>query len=302
MKYNIILNITTSCNYDCSYCDVVKDKKIISKDNLDNILEFIKNNKNYIDIFKFFWWEPLLAFNNIKYIIDNSNKYIWNNYEIVTNTSLLTNEIWEYFERYFKIIFLSIDTENFFDFNNVKKITDKYNLESKVYFNLIINPWEEEQSLQLFYKLYALWYKWYNILPVYFTKNWSKKNLQELSEVIKIILDLWLKDKKLRFFWFQKNLWKEISLINNSIFLDINLKIYYSDIISTFMWYKIKNKLFLWNVLNFNVPKLKEINFNHMDETISLLEEKVYNNTKWQRELKKIMDYFSKYLNSYKWI
>jgi organic radical activating enzyme len=54
MKFNIITHITTSCNYDCSYCDVIKDKKDFSKQDLEKILVFIKNNKNNIERFKFF--------------------------------------------------------------------------------------------------------------------------------------------------------------------------------------------------------------------------------------------------------
>ena len=54
MKYNIILHTTTSCNYDCSYCDVIKDDKNFSKENLDIILLFINKNVKNIDRFKFF--------------------------------------------------------------------------------------------------------------------------------------------------------------------------------------------------------------------------------------------------------
>ncbi|MBT3726694.1 hypothetical protein HOG21_03170 [bacterium] len=52
--YNIILHTTTSCNYNCSYCDVIKDNKDISKNNLESILLFLKNNKDNIGRFKFF--------------------------------------------------------------------------------------------------------------------------------------------------------------------------------------------------------------------------------------------------------
>ena len=54
MKYNIILHTTTSCNYNCSYCDVIKDNKNISKENLESIFEFVKLNGDNINRFKFF--------------------------------------------------------------------------------------------------------------------------------------------------------------------------------------------------------------------------------------------------------
>jgi len=160
MKYNIILHITTSCNYNCSYCDVIKDNKALSKYNRKDILSFINLNNNSIDRFKFFWWEPLLAWSDMKYIIDKSNNIIWNNYEIVTNTTLLSDEIWYYFKKYFKIIFFSIDVENMFDYEKVYKFIKKYDLENKVYFNLVVNPWKEEESLNQFKKLYNLWFRW----------------------------------------------------------------------------------------------------------------------------------------------
>ena len=301
MKFNIITHITTSCNYDCTHCDVIKDKKIISKDDLDNILAFIKNNINHINRFKFFWWEPLLAWSSIKFIINNSNKNIWNNYEIVTNTTLLTDEIWEYFDNYFKIIFFSIDTENYFDYEKIEKFIKKYNLQNKVYFNLIISPNKEEESLEQFYKLYNLWFRGFNILPVYFTKTWDKNNLQKLSKIMKEILDLQILKVEeldpLKLYWFQENLWEETSLANNTIFIDVDCKVYYSDIVSTFNWKGIKNDLFLWKIEKINLNKILEYTFEKEKKSISKLEEKIYNKIKGQRELHKIMDYFSKYLN-----
>lgn len=297
MKFNIILHTTTSCNYNCSYCDVIKDKKQLSKKTLDSILIFIKINLNNINRFKFFWWEPLLAFENIKYIIDNSKWYIWNNYEIVTNTTLLTDEIWEYFTKYFKIIFFSIDTENNFNYEIIEKFIKKFNLDNKVYFNLVVNPWNENESLEQFKKLYNLGFRWFNILPVYFTKPWTKENLWNLSQIMKYILELSIDDKKLKLYWFQENNWEDISLVNNTIFVDINGKIYYSDIVSTFIWNIIKNDLFLWSIIDFKLKNIIDNNFNEEKKTIIKLEQNIYNNVNWQKELHILMDYFSIYLN-----
>jgi sulfatase maturation enzyme AslB (radical SAM superfamily) len=293
-KCNIILNITTSCNYNCSYCDVIKNNKKSSKINLDHILLFIKNNKNYINNFKFFWWEPLLAFDNIKYIIDNSKEYIWNNYEIVTNTSLLNNDIWDYFNKYFKIIFFSIDTENNFDYEKVTSFIKKYKLEKKLYFNLVINPWQEEKSLEQFKKLYSLGFRKFNILPVYFTKPWFKKNLKNLSKVMKYILDLSIKDINIKLYWFQNKESEKSKLINNSIFIDVDWKVYYSDIVSNNFWKKIKEDLFLWNIDWYIFNNKYEEKYIYI---INELKKDIENKIIWQKELHKIMDYFSKYLN-----
>jgi hypothetical protein len=46
----------------------------------------------------------------------------------------------------------------------------------------------------------------YNILPVYFTKQWNTEQLKELSIFMKYVLDISLEDKTLRLYGFQENL------------------------------------------------------------------------------------------------
>ena len=297
-KYTVILNTTTFCNLNCSYCNVIKDEKNLSAKTINNILYFIKLNNKNIEKIKFFWWEPLLAFKNIRYIIDNSNIYIKNKFEIVTNTTLLNDEIWKYFNKYFETIFFSIDTENIFNYDYVIGFINKYNLNKKVYFNLVISPWNEEESLSQFTKLLFYWFTNFNILPVYFTQNWSDKNLRSLSNVMKVILDKNLKNKEINLYGFQQNNWYKASLIDNSIFIEIDWNIFYSDIVITTMWEKIKEKLKIWKLETINIMNLKEKDFIKYSDYISIVEEYIYNNIIWQRKLHNIMDYFSVYLNS----
>ena len=300
MKYNIISHLTTACNYDCSYCDVVKDKKMISNDNREKILIFIQKNSDHIERFKFFGWEPFLAFKDMKYIIGESYKYIWKNYEVVTNTTLLTNEVWEYLEKYFSHIFFSIDSENDFNYEKVISFIQKYNLEWKLYFNLVISPWKEQIAREQFQKLYDAWMRGFNILPVYFTQSWSKKNLADLSHIMKSILDLSLRDTSLRLYGFMENAWYDTSLANNTIFIDIDGKIYYSDMASTFSGKKIKENIYLWNIDEIDIWNIWDNSFAEQRKYITLLEERIYASVPGQRELHKIMDYFSEYLSSKK--
>lgn len=294
-KYNIILHTTTSCNYNCSYCDVIKDKKNLFLENIDEIITFVWINKNEINRLKFFWWEPLLSWNNIKLIINKTKDDIWNNFEIVTNTVLLNDEIWDYFSTYFSIIFFSIDSENEFDFKKVFDFLYKFKLKDKVYFNLIISPWKEKIAFNQFENLYKNWCKNFNILPVYFTKIWSKENLLILSNIMKKILDLSLLDKEIKLYWFQNNSWYNSSLINKSLFINSDLNIYYSDIIATKIWKKIKANLFLWNISSL---LLKNLNLDSFKEALISFEKDIVKNINGQSELHKIMDYFSKYLNN----
>jgi len=299
-KHDIILNTTTFCNYNCSYCDVVKDKKNLDYQTLNNLIIFLKNNSDKINKIKFFWWEPLLVFENIKCIIKNSKDLIGNNYEIVTNTSILNDEIWEYFNKYFKTIFFSIDSENKFNYEKVYEFIEKFELHDKIYFNLVINPWTEDFSYFQYEKIYKYWYKKFNILPVYYTKIWTKENLQNLSYFMKKILDNSIIEKDIKLYWFQDNSWYNKSLINNSIFIDYDWKIYLSDIICTNIWKTLKKDLYLWSIDNYNmndtlILSLKQNILNNFEKQIS-------KNIWWQDKLHEIMDYFSKYLNTQKWI
>lgn len=295
MNYNLILHTTTACNYNCTYCDVIKDNKIIPKENLGVILDFLEKNYEEINRLKFFGGEPLLNWKTIKFIIENSKNFLSGKYEIVTNTTLLRDEIGEYFENFFKIIFFSIDSENNFDFEKVLNFINKYHLEKKLYFNLIIDPKNIEIAEKQFEKLYNSGMKWYNILPVYFTKNWEKDELEKFAKMMKKILDLSLKDKDLRLYGFTENSGERASLINNSFFINTELEVFFSDFPSTFLWQKIKKDLYLWNLQNFSLKNLEK-NFDKQEKIISDFEKNIYNNIRWQKELHKIMDYFSVYL------
>lgn len=296
-KYNIILHSTTSCNFNCSYCNVIKDNKSLDEDKVSKIISFIELNHKYINSFKFFWWEPLLAWKNIKRIIDNTVDIIWKNFEVVTNTSLINNEICAYMEKYFKVVFFSIDSENLFDYEKVFQLIDKFNLKKKTYFNLIISPWKELIAMEQFEKIYKKWYKNFNILPVYYTKIWEKEDLRGLSVVLRNIMDKSLADNEIRLYWFQLNDWYNISLIKESLFIDIDLKVYYSDFVSTYIWNKIRNDLLLWELESIS---LKCINIYWKETLIFLHENEIISKVKWQKELHKIMDYFSIYLNKKK--
>lgn len=297
MKYQIISHITTACNYDCNYCDVDKDWVVMDDATRNLILWFIVKNSDYIERFKFFGWEPLLWFKSISHIIDNSHFILQDNFEIVTNTSLLSNTICEYLEKYFSHIFFSIDSENVFSFEKVIWYIKKYNLEKKLHMNLVISPWKEDIALEQFLTLYKSGIYGFNILPVYFTQEWNSENLKKLWKIMKVILDYSLEDSKIRLYWFQENSWENTSLANNTIFIDVYWDIYYSDIVTTFMWKILKEKLWIWNISDFNLESLENYDFNLQKKYISLLEKKNYDTVKWQAELHKLMDYFSEYLN-----
>ena len=234
------------------------------------------------------------------FIIEHLIIDLGENFEIVTNTSLLTDEIASYFSKCFKIVFFSIDSENFFDFEKVERFAKKYNLQNKLYFNLVISPWREKVALEQFFKLYNIGFKWFNILPVYFTKSWSASNLKNLSAIMKKILDLSVVDKSLKLYGFQENLGQQLKLANQSIFIDIDWKVYFSDIVSTYLGQHLKDKLFLWEVKSLSLCNLENKDFSSQRQAIEEFENLIYQKVQGQKQLKEIMDYFSTYLNKVK--
>lgn len=298
MKYNIITHVTTACNYDCSYCDVIKDKRNISLELRTEIIAFIKRNQEYISRFKFFGGEPLLAFKDISHIIDITQKVLGKNYEIVTNTSLLKDIHGSYLENNFSHIFFSIDSENDFNYEKVHQFIETYNLEKNLYFNLIVSPGKHQEAYQQFMKLYDAGMRGFNILPVYFTQEWTDTQLSSFSSMMKSILDRSLTDQSLRLYGFKENLWYDTSLANNTIFIDVDGEVYYSDITSTFSGQKIKKQLHIWNVKDLDLWNLQDASFQQQKKYISSLEKSIYNAVNGQYKLHKIMDYFSQYLNN----
>lgn len=297
--YNIIFHVTTFCNFDCSYCDVIKDKKNPTWQTINSFMDFIRKNTENIGRVKFFWWEPLINFKDIKTIVAGTHWYVWNRYEIVSNTSLLDDQKTQFLSEYFEIIFLSLDAENDFDYDYISHLLDTYKLDDKVYINLIIHPRTIWKSLEQFKFLYNNSFKNFNILPVYFTADWTSIDLKLFSSVMKQILEIALKDKDVSLYWFQENMWLTTSLSNNTVFVDIDGRVYYSDMVSTYKGSSFKKSLYLWHISSLDLDEVDNIiTQKNMRNIIDIFEEQMQKSTKGQKELHTIMDYFSKYLNT----
>lgn len=117
-RVNILYIIpTNTCNLCCSYCFIGKLEKapvIMSKETINNIVEKYTNYAKLNDLEKitvlFYGAEPLIAFNEIKYAIELfENKGLKPEYVIVTNGTLLHDEMAEYFAKKKVSIGLSVD-------------------------------------------------------------------------------------------------------------------------------------------------------------------------------------------------
>lgn len=118
--FEIILS--NVCNLECKYCFVNQESLIMSQDDLELTLNFIKDypNKDIEFVLHLFGGESLLHIDKIKYIIENfpfKNKII-----IFTNGILLTKEFLEFTIKYPNVDFnFSLDGGE--KVNNINRIT-----------------------------------------------------------------------------------------------------------------------------------------------------------------------------------
>ena len=115
---------------------------------------------------------------------------------------------------------------------------------------------------------------------------------------MKEILALTSQDTYLRLYGFQENSGEKTSLSNNTLFVDVDGEVYFSDMVSTFLWKTLKHDLYLWNIKNFSIQDFLWKDMKQYEKTISHMQEKNYKDMQGQKQLHQLMDYFSQYLNA----
>ncbi len=126
------LVISNNCNFQCDYCFInhiyssperfqaqeSRENKVMTTDGakayIEEIIKLIINAGKKTLSLQFFFFFPLLNWKVIKFVLDNfgdGKKYgIQMNYTIVTNGSLFTEEIVDYFKKYNVPVILSFDS------------------------------------------------------------------------------------------------------------------------------------------------------------------------------------------------
>ncbi len=239
-KILIELILTNNCNKRCNYCDLNFKDKSLSKKDLDIFTGFIKNNKADYSI-NFFGWEPLLKYNNLKYFLDNSKKYI-NNFSIWTNWILLDKEKLNYFKLNNVNVYLSVDNIKIWKDLNFKLLS-KY--KDIININFINDPSFLSNSIITFEKIKNFWFKNIAFMPVFWTKEWKKKNLKDLKDIYIKIKDnsIWIKLETYTYFnWVS---------IDKQFILDTDL-FFYSDL-DSLLWLQKQYK-------NIDIKLKKDIN------------------------------------------
>lgn len=117
IKPNLFLVINEACNLDCSYCNVVKSEKSLSKEDIvasfTYFFRFFPKAQSY-NIF-FIGGEPLLSWKNLMFSILFLRKFEIQSgrsisIQLPTNGTLLTEEKCEFFRRYGVKVSVSIDS------------------------------------------------------------------------------------------------------------------------------------------------------------------------------------------------
>lgn len=112
----IVLNVSNKCNLRCQYCyaqngNYGRTDALMSKETFHRIVEELVNKGiEKINIFSFFGGEPLLNFELIEYALPIlSTKFRVNNFEIVTNGTLFSEDMVKILKEYHVSLSISID-------------------------------------------------------------------------------------------------------------------------------------------------------------------------------------------------
>lgn len=183
-KILIELILTNNCNKRCEYCDLDFNNKSLSFQDLDLFIIFLKDNKAEYSI-NFFWWEPLLAYDKIKYFLEKS-KWLVSSVSIWTNWLLLDREKLEYFKKNNVRIHLSVDNINLWKWVDLQLIS---NYQEKLIINFINDPDYLLNSEKCYKKIISFWFKTIAFMPVFSTKQWNKETLIEFKKIYNYILN-----------------------------------------------------------------------------------------------------------------
>lgn len=242
-----IVVVTKRCNHQCIYCHASAcSKDLINMDMTQEISTGVVDAIFYTSspnvTIEFQWWEPLLNFDIVKYIIEYAKGkafYLKKNvsFTIVTNLTLMTEEILNYLLENNVWISTSLDWNE--EIHNNNRIFREWNSFKEVtyWINRINSEYEKRWSRN---KIWAL-------LTV------TKDSLSRYKEIIDTYIDLWLRGvfiRPLNPYWFAFNDLEKLSykiedfldFYNKSMdyIIEINKKwIQFIEMLSNIYLYKI---------------------------------------------------------------
>jgi uncharacterized protein len=283
----LIYILTYDCNFRCSYCDIDKRKEDISKVILKKSIHFLQKNKFNISKTKFFWWEPLLKKNDIKYIIENfPNKYN-SNFYITSNSTLIDEDFIDFVKiKNIKLTF-SIDWDNkansenrfLLNWDNLSSqiINNTKQYSENIRINQVITSKNSKDFFKNFKFIYDLWVRNFNFLPEYY-REWTKEwllNLKKWFDEIFIFYNKWNTFKLINL----EN-YSDTSFFNLWIVIDTDWKIYWTNLILFWNFEKYKKELIIWNIYDWLIYDIEDILFknNYINIIKIILGKEYFNN------------------------
>ncbi len=277
----LIYILTYDCNFRCKYCDINKKNNSITNEIIDKSFDLLEKNDILIDKVKFFWWEPLIRKDYIKYIVNNFPKKYSPKYYVTTNSTLVDQEFMKFvLDNWINITF-SIDWDKNTTWTN-RVLINGENLSENIIENVkkyakfirvnqVITSKNSSEFFKNFKFIYDLWVRKFNFLPEYYSL-WSKKwliNLQKWFQEIKIFLDNW------NFFeLINLDNFSQTSFYNLWIVIDTDWSIYPTNLILSWKFEKYKDILKIWDVNIKN--KIKENSIKKIYNEINKIIDKEY--------------------------
>lgn len=203
-----IIVVSLNCNYACLYCHASsrkweENKFNMSRETAKKVVDTIFQTSSWYVNIEFQWWEPLVNWDLIKYIIEYAKEknlvYNLNLYfNIITNLSLMDEEKLTYLLDNNVWISTSLDwNQEVHDYNR-KFVTGKWSYEIVTHWIKRIN-----EELKKRNKSYKIW----TVATV------TKKSLSFAKDIIDSYIELGLDRifiRPVNPYWFAGNLWKTI--------------------------------------------------------------------------------------------
>lgn len=190
----ITLHVTNGCNLKCKYCYANEgtynsSKGLLTQQKADDFLSFCQNSFDKIERIMFFGGEPLLNLNVMSYICDSFHLKYKNNdisyipkFGIITNGTILNEQIIEFIRKYISNITISIDGPQ--EINDKNRIF-KNGSGTYMHINNFINTIKNRTNVKLF--LEATFTKEH--IRYGYTRNEIKNFLQKKFDIKTIVVD-----------------------------------------------------------------------------------------------------------------
>lgn len=221
------IEVSNSCNLECSYCFLEKaNQKSLNIQDLNKRIALIRNRLRYLKqneaTIEFSGGEPLLEIESIKYIVEKFDKSNINvKYSMVTNGTLLSKEVFRYLMEKKFLLGISIDggeetqnknrtfrntSEGSFQLikHNIDNIIDSYpeDFQNQCIAHMVISKNNYKEFFKSFVQIINIGFKKISSsLDV--TYNWDDKQLDilevELRKCAQYYFNLCNKDKS--YYW-----------------------------------------------------------------------------------------------------